>query len=79
MSQYSVFNRTHYHIRWHRKDSLDWECFDSYSEAIASAYELAAPGEQFTIEEVSSSCPLQARTPGFSSESQQVNDEDREK
>jgi hypothetical protein len=60
--------RPHYHISWEQKSSLDWECFDTHSEAISRAVELAGPEEKFTIEEVSEQCPLRksniARTGG---------------
>ena len=52
------FNRPHYHIRWELKETLDWECLHTYSEAKIRAAELAGPYETFTIEEVSSDCPL---------------------
>jgi hypothetical protein len=52
-----VYCRPHYHIRWKNKQSLDWECFQSYSEAGIRAAELVSPSETFTIEEVSSECP----------------------
>ena len=51
-------NRPHYHIRWERKNTLDWQCFHTYSEAKIRAAELAGPDEEFSIEEVSSDCPL---------------------
>jgi hypothetical protein len=47
----------HFHIKWKRKETLDWECFVTYSDATARARELAGPGEMFTIEEVSADCP----------------------
>jgi hypothetical protein len=50
--------RPHYHIRWDSKETLDRECLHTYSEAAIRAAELAGPCETFTIEEVSSECPL---------------------
>lgn len=58
MGQISAYYRLHYHIRWESKGALDWECFHSYSEAKVRAAELAGPDEIFTIEEVSSDCPM---------------------
>ena len=58
MDQNPAYYRLHYHIRWQRKDALDWECFHTYSEAKIRAAELAEPDEMFTIEEVSSGCPM---------------------
>jgi hypothetical protein len=46
----------HYHIHWTRK-TLDWERFDTSADAEASARKLALPGETFTVEEHSESCP----------------------
>ncbi len=48
----------HFHIQWNTKGSIDWECFRSRDEAMSRAAELARPGEQFTIEEVSGNCPM---------------------
>lgn len=48
----------HFHIHWIRKEELDWECFDTYSEALGRALELARRDEEFTIEEVPAKCPL---------------------
>jgi hypothetical protein len=47
----------HFHIHWSKKKRLDWEGFDTRPEATARALELATPGELFTIEEFSSTCP----------------------
>ena len=58
MDQYPAYDRPHYHIRWENKETLDWECFHSYSEAKIRAAELAEPQELFTIEEVTSNCPM---------------------
>jgi hypothetical protein len=57
MDRHPVYS-PHYHIHWERKESLDWECFHTYSEAEARAADLAEPDEMFTIEEVSSDCPM---------------------
>ena len=40
------------------KANLDWECFRIHAEASIRAAELAVPDEAFTIEEVSSECPM---------------------
>jgi hypothetical protein len=58
VDQRPAYYRPHYHIQWERKDTLDWECFQSYSEAKTRAAELAERDENFTIEEVSSECPM---------------------
>jgi len=52
------YNRPHYHIRWEHQEDLDWECLHTYAEAKKRAEDLAGPDERFTIEEVSSDCPL---------------------
>jgi hypothetical protein len=51
-------SHTHFHIRWEKNSTLDWECFSTYSEAANRANELAAPSEIFVIEEVHADCPL---------------------
>ncbi|HET6142739.1 MAG TPA: hypothetical protein VFE02_04475 [Candidatus Acidoferrales bacterium] len=48
----------HFHIHWEDNQNLDWECFESESDALGRAMELARPGEEFKIEEVSTNCPL---------------------
>ena len=53
----SASPRKHFHIRWSRKDSLDWQGVDTRREAVERAVELAAPAEMFTIEEIDSDCP----------------------
>jgi hypothetical protein len=58
MDQDPAYSRPHYHIHWQHKVTLDWECFHTYSEASLRAAELAGPEEIFTIEEVSSDCPI---------------------
>jgi hypothetical protein len=55
--------RPHYHIHWGNKQTLDWQCFQSYAEASKCASELAGPHEAFTIEEVSLDCPLLKAAP----------------
>ena len=50
--------RFHFHIHWDKKESLDWEGFDTHAEALARAFELARPGEMFVIEEVPATCPV---------------------
>ena len=57
MERTADYSRPHYHIRWERKEALDWECLHTYSEAKTRADDLAGPDEKFTIEEVSSDCP----------------------
>lgn len=58
MNQHPDTYRAHFHIRWEHKQTLDWECFRTHSEATARAAELAGPNEIFTIVEVSGNCPL---------------------
>jgi hypothetical protein len=48
----------HFHIHWADNTNLDWECFETESDALGRAMELARPGEEFKIEEVCSDCPL---------------------
>lgn len=50
----------HFHIHWVGQ-RLDWECFDTREDAQRRAVELAHPGETFTIEEVSTKCPMRER------------------
>lgn len=49
---------THFHIHWEGSINLDWECFESQSDALGRALEIARPQESFAIEEVSTNCPL---------------------
>jgi hypothetical protein len=58
MSQSSNITRTHFHIHWCGKEEIDWECFDTHADAKMRALELAQPGEEFEIEEISVQCPL---------------------
>jgi len=53
-----VVSHPHFHIRWGKNSTLDWECFSTYSEAEKRANELAAPNEIFMIAEVHADCPL---------------------
>jgi len=48
---------THFHIRWSKTASLDWEPFDTQEEAEASAKQLVLPGETYTIEKFDGACP----------------------
>jgi len=48
----------HFHIHWSEKERLDWERFDTRAEATRRALELALPGEMFSIQEFSATCPL---------------------
>jgi len=48
--------KTHFHIRWSRTASLDWERFATRAEATLRALELARHGEKFTIEESEAKC-----------------------
>jgi hypothetical protein len=48
----------HFHIKWGKRDSLDWECFDSFRDAKIRASEMAGPDEEFTIQMVATACPL---------------------
>jgi len=57
MESKSVFP-SHSHIRWHFKNKLDWEYFETSSEALSRASDLAQHDEGFTIEEVSAQCAL---------------------
>jgi hypothetical protein len=50
----------HFHIRWNGT-TLDWECFDSREEAIERASFLKHEGESFTVEEVTTECPLRMK------------------
>jgi hypothetical protein len=47
----------HYHIRWSRTPTLDWECFSTRVDAEASAKQLVLEGESYTIEEHGEACP----------------------
>jgi hypothetical protein len=58
MSSYPESPHTHFHIRWEGSTNLDWECFETQSDALGRAMEIARPEEDFTIEEVSMNCPL---------------------
>jgi hypothetical protein len=58
MTIYSESPHPHFHIHWAENKNLDWECFDTESDALGRAMELAKPGEEFRIEEVSTDCPL---------------------
>jgi len=51
-------DQLHFHIRWKAKETIDWECFSTREEAMSRALELAHPGENFTIEEVTANCPM---------------------
>ena len=46
----------HYHIRWSRKATLDWESFSTPKEAAARAKELVRQDETFMIEEHDGTC-----------------------
>jgi hypothetical protein len=50
-------NSLHFHIRWMGKEDIDWQCFNSLTEALLQAAQIAFPREGFTIEEVSTTCP----------------------
>jgi hypothetical protein len=50
--------KIHFHIHWSKKNRLDWEGFDTRHEATARALEFSKPGEHFTIDEISSPCPV---------------------
>jgi hypothetical protein len=56
---------SHFHIKWSQKNDLDWECFDNFRDATNRAKELAAPGEQFTVQMVLTACPIR----GFKAQS----------
>jgi hypothetical protein len=62
----STSQRFHFHIHWSRKESLDWEGFDTHAEALVRALEIALPGEMFMIKEISATCPVcgSLSTPG---------------
>ena len=48
--------KMHFHIRWTRAAKLDWEAFNTRTEAVMRALELARPGEKFMIEESEETC-----------------------
>jgi hypothetical protein len=50
-------HEVHYHIHWSGKAGLDWECFNTYPDAEASAKQLLLQGETYTIEEHDEACP----------------------
>ena len=50
--------KIHYHIRWTKKNILDWEPFNTKHEALSHAIGFARAGDVFTIEEVSTPCPV---------------------
>ena len=52
----------HYHIRWSSKELLDWEPFDTRTDAEARAAQLVRSGETFTIEECDETCPRCTKT-----------------
>jgi hypothetical protein len=54
-------SQTHFHIQWDNKGQLDWECFKTYSDAMARAIEIALPSESFKIVEVSTNCPFREK------------------
>ena len=56
MDQYADTYRSHFHIRWEGKKTLDWECFRTHYAATVRAQELARTNEIFTIQEVSTNC-----------------------
>jgi len=47
----------HFHIRWSTKEVLDWQAFDSHTEATERAAQLVRPGETYKIEKRDESCP----------------------
>jgi hypothetical protein len=49
---------THFHIHWTTKKILDWEPFNTHNEALARAEELADPSDLFSVEELSTKCPV---------------------
>ena len=46
----------HYHIRWSNA-KLDWEAFETQTDAEQSAKQLARPHENYTIERYDGGCP----------------------
>lgn len=46
----------HYHIRWARVVPLNWECFNTRTDAEASAELLILQGETYAIEEHGEAC-----------------------
>jgi len=56
MQQEDRQTRIHYHIRW--PDKLDWERFETETEASARATELVQPGETYRIEEFDGLCTV---------------------
>lgn len=49
--------KTHFHIRWSEKSTLDWERFHTIVEAEERARQIAHPGESYTIEQYGAACP----------------------
>jgi hypothetical protein len=49
--------RSHFHIHWSRKNQADRECFNSRSEAVERALDLAMMGALFTINQCYLACP----------------------
>lgn len=48
--------RFHYHIRWSRTSSLDWECFATVEQAEYSAAQLVREGESYSVEKFANGC-----------------------
>ena len=46
----------HYHIRWSRLTTLDYEAFNTRAAAEASAEQSVLQGETYTIEEHEETC-----------------------
>jgi hypothetical protein len=57
LSELGGVTMTHYHIRWSGNVPLDWECFNTYANAEASAKQLLRQGETYTVEEHDETCP----------------------
>ena len=48
--------KAHFHIRWYAESALDWEAFQTASEAEVIARRLVRMGESFKIEERGEDC-----------------------
>lgn len=48
--------KVHYHIRWSSSTFLDWQAFDSLTEAEAVAKHLVRGDETYTLEVVTADC-----------------------
>jgi hypothetical protein len=49
-------SKTHFHIQWSTKSTLDWATFNTREKAEALAKELVLEGETYSIQERGNSC-----------------------